>query len=158
MKLVRRLRTLRPKAVHTHHIGPLIYGGIAARLAGVKSRVHTEHDAWHLDNERRARLMRAAVIAGRPTVISDAELVAKRVEAILGLPRRVVLNGIDTDRYTPSDSAKARAALGLPRDGFIIGTAGRLESVKNQALLIRAFRQIADDCPKSVLAIAAVVH
>ena len=23
--------------VHTHHIGPLVYGGIAARLAGVKT-------------------------------------------------------------------------------------------------------------------------
>ena len=37
-RITARLRALRPQAVIVHHIGPLIYGGIAARLAGVALR------------------------------------------------------------------------------------------------------------------------
>mgnify|MGYP001767282058 CR=1 FL=1 len=34
-RLASRLRTLAPRAVIAHHVGPLVYGGVAARLAGV---------------------------------------------------------------------------------------------------------------------------
>ena len=33
LRLARRLYALKPQAVFLHHIGPLLYGGIAARLA-----------------------------------------------------------------------------------------------------------------------------
>ena len=66
VRLTRLLRRLRALAVHTHHIGPLLHGGLAARLAGVRRLVHTEHDAWHLDAPNHRRLQRAALAAFRP--------------------------------------------------------------------------------------------
>ena len=34
-RLVALFRRMRPAAVHTHHVGPMLYAGAAARLAGV---------------------------------------------------------------------------------------------------------------------------
>jgi hypothetical protein len=50
--LVKAFKGVRPDVVHTHHIGPLMYAGYAAKLAGVPVRIHTEHDAWHLNNKK----------------------------------------------------------------------------------------------------------
>lgn len=50
--LARRMRALRPRAVITHHIGPLLYAGAAARIARVPRLAHVEHDIWHFDEPR----------------------------------------------------------------------------------------------------------
>ena len=49
-RLTRYLMHEKPHAIVTHHIGPLLYGGIAARLARVPVIAHVEHDAWHLND------------------------------------------------------------------------------------------------------------
>lgn len=45
-----------PIAVLSHHIGPLFYAGLCARLSFVKNIIHTEHDAWHLEDQDRRKL------------------------------------------------------------------------------------------------------
>src|SRR5438477_11879550 len=42
-RLARRFRRWRVDVVHTHNTKPLIYGGPAARLAGVPRVIHTRH-------------------------------------------------------------------------------------------------------------------
>ena len=59
--LFRLFKQLNPNVVHTHHIGPLVYGGLGARFAGIPNRVHTEHDIWHL-NFRKARLIHKVLL------------------------------------------------------------------------------------------------
>jgi hypothetical protein len=71
-RLIALFRRMRPACVHTHHVGPMLYAGAAARLAGVPARLHTEHDAWHLAAPRRRRLVRAARLAMAPVMIADA--------------------------------------------------------------------------------------
>jgi glycosyltransferase involved in cell wall biosynthesis len=134
--------------VHTHHIGPLIYGGVAARLAGVKHLVHTEHDAWHLAGRRRRTVERLALTLARPALAADADIVATALrQAIPGCAPTVIWNGIDTDRFKPGDQQAARAALGLPLGTLgplqpVIGTAARLETVKGVDRLIAAFAKL----------------
>ena len=69
--LIIRLRGLFKRlgvdVVHTHHIGPLLYAGTAARLAGIKGLIHTEHDAWHLKDPRRRKLQRSIIRLTRPS-------------------------------------------------------------------------------------------
>ena len=141
--LARLLKSVAPRAVHTHHVGPLLYGGAAARLAGIKRLVHTEHDAWYLADRRTARLVSGLYRLLGPTIVADARLVGDAVRRATGRAPLVVPNGIDTRRFSPGDQADARRRLGLPTDRMIIGTAGRLVPVKNQALLLRAFADIA---------------
>ena len=142
-RLVALFRRLRPVCVHTHHAGPLLYAGPAARAAGVARRIHTEHDAWHLQNGRRRRVVGFALWASRPELVADAPHVAAAVAAALGrgLPR-VILNGVDTTRFTPGDRPAARRGLGLPEHGCIVGIAARLEHVKGVDVAIAALASV----------------
>ncbi len=150
-RLVALFRQLKPWAVHTHHVGPLLYAAVAARLAGVKRRLHTEHDAWHLQNAKRRAVVKLALRLGSPVLVADAPHVAEAVQAAIGVLPTVVLNGVDTDRFTPGDKAAARAALGLPLDRQIIGVAARLEPVKGVDLAIASMAQLPGD---ALLAVA----
>ena len=149
-------RRLRPAAVHTHHIGPLLYAGAAARLAGVKTRLHTEHDAWHLSDPRRRRVAKVALAASGCRLIADSAHVADAVATALGgEPPRVILNGIDTARFRPADQQAARRALGLPLDGKVIGISARLEHVKGVDIALEALVRLDGEAARDVtLAIA----
>ncbi|WP_242536302.1 glycosyltransferase, partial [Vibrio sp. Vb2880] len=77
--LTSMLKGLKPDVVHTHHIGPLLYGGIAARLAHVPVVIHTEHDAWHLNNKKSARLQSLLLTMVRPQGVADANFLAHQI-------------------------------------------------------------------------------
>ena len=146
LRLARLFRRWRPAIVHTHHVGPLLYAGTAARLAGVRARLHTEHDAWHLEDPRRRRLMRMAMMSARPLMIADAPHVATAVAEHLAIRRpEVVLNGVDTSRFMPADRGAARRALGLSQEVRICGIAARLERVKGVDVAIAALRLLPAD-------------
>lgn len=146
LRLKRLLKNLNADVVHTHHIGPLLYAGLAARLAGIKCLIHTEHDAWHLDNARRRKLARWAVKLLRPLLVADADTVATSMKKHLQCDDiRIIRNGIDTERFIPGDKTRARQHLGLPEDALIIGCSGRLEKVKGQEVLINAMAWLPND-------------
>jgi glycosyltransferase involved in cell wall biosynthesis len=132
-------------SVHTHHIGPLLYAGTAARIAGVKHVVHTEHDCWHLDDPKHQRIEKMALSFIRPLLVADAKHVAQGLREKVGIdPDCIIKNGIDTNIFMPGDRISSRCDLGLPLDGVIIGSAGRLEPVKGHSYLIRAFAKLDD--------------
>ncbi len=143
-RLKRRLRTLRTRAVVLHHIGPLLYGGLAARLAGVPRIIHVEHDVWHYDAHPRHRLLtRLAERLVRPTHVALSEGAADTLRKILPCARiDVIATGIDLDRYKPLGRGAARAALGLSGKEPVIGTVGRLVPVKGHRDLLDAFARL----------------
>jgi len=101
-RLTTRLHHLKPRAVFLHHIGPLVYGGVAARLAGVPVLVHVEHDAWHYENPRHRFLLRATESLVRPRHVAVSRQVHKRLCAILPKAKvDIVAPGIDLTRFTP---------------------------------------------------------
>ena len=143
LRLRRLFKQMGVDVVHTHHIGPLLYAGTAARLAGVKCLVHTEHDAWHLNDSRRRKLQSRVIGLTRPLLVADAGIVAAKMRHHLRLENICVIrNGIDTERFTPGDQRRARQRLGLPQEGQLIGCSGRLEEVKGHKTLIRALAQL----------------
>ncbi len=147
-QLARLLKRWRATSVHTHHIGPLIYGGIAARLAGVKLVMHTEHDAWHLRQAKRRLLQSLVVRWVKPLLVADADLVANELRHNLGLAEarvQVIKNGIDLAHFCPGNPVQARLQLGLPIGVTLIGCAGRLEQEKGQATLLEAMRLLPAD-------------
>ena len=137
-------KELEADVVHTHHIGPLLYAGMAARLAGVKNLIHTEHDAWHLNNPRRCNLQRWAIRLIQPQLVADAYIVADGMRKKLHYNNdiNVIHNGIDTERFIPGNLVRARKHLDLPQKAQIIGCSGRLEEVKGQKVLIYALVQL----------------
>ena len=144
-RLARLFRRLRPSTVHTHHIGPLFYGGLAARLARVPRVIHTEHDAWHLKAARRRRLQGLLLSLARPVLVADAEAVAAEIRRCWpASDPHVIANGIDTDRFTPGGRAEARRFLKLPERAPLIGCAARLEAEKGHRFLIAALAELAE--------------
>lgn len=145
LRLARLLKQVDAVGVHTHHVGPLLYAGLAARGVRDLRRIHTEHDAWHLQNAKRRRLVQFALKIAKPTLVADAPHVADAVAEALGSVRpQVILNGIDTGHFSPGDQAAARSMLGLPASGQMIAIAARLERVKGVDVALRALTTVPD--------------
>ncbi|PJG58484.1 glycosyltransferase [Aeromonas cavernicola] len=145
-RLTRLLYQLRPKVVHTHHIGPLIYGGLASKLAFVPKLIHTDHDAWYLDDPHLCQLAKGAIKILRPVLIANAAPVARQVQDRLGPDQlQVIVNGIDEQRFKMASASQARECLGLPSDVKLIGCAARLELVKGHDLLLLAMTYLPQD-------------
>lgn len=140
-------KRLNADAVHTHHIGPLLYAGLAARLNNIKSLTHTEHDAWHLNNKKRRLVQRVAIKFLQPLLVADAKTVADNMRAHLRCKNDITIihNGIDTEYFSPADQQTARKKLSLPREVQIIGCSGRMEVVKGQSVLIDALKALPDN-------------
>ncbi|WP_129309106.1 glycosyltransferase [Streptomyces sp. L2] len=153
-RLVRIIRRGRYDLVHTHLYRACLYGRIAARIAGVRAVVATEHSLG--DSQMEGRPLTAGVRAlylagerlGRATVAVSPTVAARLGRWGVPAPRiEVVPNGIDLDRFRhdPGRRRRARAALGLPDDAFVVGGIGRLAPGKRFGVLIRALAQLPSD-------------
>ena len=108
-QLITAFKAIRPDVVHTHHIGPLLYAGCAARISGVPTRIHTEHDAWHLQNSKRRRLQALALKAAKPTLVADATCVYKQLRSAFSYSNIITIkNGVDCDKFKPTSKSYAR--------------------------------------------------
>ena len=143
--LARQFAAGRADVVHTHNNVPLIYGGPAARLAGVRAVVQTRHgQAIGTTPRHRAAFRMATLFAGRVVCVSDD---AMRLSAAEGVSRRrlaVIRNGIDTARF---------AYRGPAPDGPVV-TVGRLVPAKGIDTLLRAAVRIAPHWPGFRLEVA----
>jgi sugar transferase (PEP-CTERM/EpsH1 system associated) len=149
--LIRRLAALLRQqnidAIHTHDLGPFIYGGLASVWNRNRNVFHTEHSYLSQDSRRLREFERALGYYAR-MIIADSRDVAQMLIERQKIPARkvvTILNGIDLDRFNLSDAQAIRRELGIKPEAFVVGTVGRLVPVKNQALLIRAFAQLAGD-------------
>jgi glycosyltransferase involved in cell wall biosynthesis len=138
-RLARALRRHRADVVHTHNPLPLIYGAPAARLVGAAA-IHTKHgvNPGGLGN----RLLRraAARLTHAFVAVSDTTAAQAREQRDIAVDKlHTIPNGIRLDRYAPDAEARAaaRVELGLG-DAWVVGTVGRLDESKNQAMLVRA--------------------
>lgn len=153
-QLYRLFRRLAPSIVHTRNLAAL-EAAIPAWFARVPVRIHGEHgrDVRDLDGtNRRYRMVRRA---HRPFVnhyvAVSADLERSLVQGTGVDPQDVthIVNGVDTERFRPSAATKRLA--GNPFDDpalCVIGTVGRLQPVKHQALLARAFVQALERAPQ----------
>ena len=145
-RMARLLRELGAKALYTHHIGPLLYGGLAKKFTRGVRHVHVEHDAWHLEASKNRRFQRVMLAIARPTVIADCGLVASSLQRHFPRLKPVTIpNGVDVEVFVPGDPEKARKVMGLPLGVKIVGCAGRLERVKGQHDLLSAMPFLPDD-------------
>ncbi|WP_372344223.1 glycosyltransferase [Streptomyces sp. KL116D] len=153
-RLVRIVRDGRYDVVHTHLYRACLYGRIAARAAGVRAVVATEHSLG--DGQIEGRPLTSGVRAlyllgeklGRAT-IAVSPAVAERLRRWGVAPHRVhvVPNGVDVSRFAFDAGARAavRRELGLPPDAFVVGGVGRLVPGKRFDVLIDALRDLPDD-------------
>jgi sugar transferase (PEP-CTERM/EpsH1 system associated) len=152
--LARTFRELAPAIVHTRNLGAL-EAQVPAAWCRVPGRVHGEHgwDAADPDGRNwRHRLTRRLY---RPfvhqAIALGAELTAYARQRV-GVPAHrlhTIYNGVDTQRFHPRAAARAELP-GLPftEPGlWLAGTVGRMQTVKAQPVLARAFVQALQMAP-----------
>lgn len=145
--LARLFRHLRPAIVHTRNLAAL-EAQLPAWWAGVPGRVHGEHgrDAEDPDGtSRKHQWMRRAYRPFVQHTIALGRDLADYCRQRIGTPEarlHTIYNGVDTGRFRPAPEGR-RAVL--PESPFndpglwVIGTVGRMQTVKAQPLLVRAF-------------------
>ncbi|MFJ2603678.1 MULTISPECIES: glycosyltransferase [unclassified Streptomyces] len=153
-RLVRLIRGGGYDLVHTHLYRACVYGRLAARLAGVRAIVATEHSLGEAQLEGRDlnQGMRALYLAserlGRRTV-AVSPTVADRLRrwGVPGPRIEVVPNGIDLTgfRFDPVRRHRTRQRLGLPEGAFVIGGIGRLAPGKRFDVALRTLAQLPQD-------------
>lgn len=156
--LIKTLRqTLRSgdfDVVHCHQYTPWVYGWFAAW--GCKAKVvFTEHGRFFPDRSRGKALplnVLMALTTSAITAISSATRDAlARYEWVPKPLVQVIYNGIQPLKYEESKVAELRRQLGLSDDLFIVGTVARLDPVKNQAMMLRAFALVQTEYPNTRL-------
>lgn len=138
--LARIIREEKADIIHAHTRVSQVASFIASRVTGrpyittchgfFKRRLRSIFDTWG-----------AMVIA-----ISDAVQVHLEEDLKVAEGRiELIYNGVDTDRfscgYSPDEIAEIKKRLGL-NAGPVIGTIGRLSSVKGQKYLLKAMKDI----------------
>ncbi|MGC9376323.1 glycosyltransferase [Streptomyces sp. MH13] len=154
-RLARIIRTGGYDLVHTHLYRACLYGRLAARLAGVRAVVATEHSLGDSQIEGRPLTpgVRALYLAGERlgnATVAVSPTVADRLRR-WGVPApriEVVPNGIDLARFRfdPLARLRTRRRLGLPQDAYVVGGIGRLTPGKRFDVLVRALARLPDDC------------
>jgi glycosyltransferase involved in cell wall biosynthesis len=151
-RLSRWLRTSGADVLHTHHLGPFLYGAAAARLAGLP-HVHTEHSHEIYDAPRRLALGRR--MDDHATVIAVSQEIATWRASVLGRCCAVVPNGVPVPPApTPEARARARALLGVADDDVAVGCVARLAPEKDHATLVRALHAALPSAPHLRLVLA----
>ncbi len=152
--LFRLFRELRPSIVHTRNLAALEVV-IPAWAAGVPVRIHGEHGR---DQEDIAGLSKKYQWLRRfygPFVTQYIAL-SRDLEDYLTFrigiaPTKVtqIYNGVDAQRFHPVRMRQAIA--GCPFSGsdlWLIGTVGRMQGVKDQTTLVRAFIRATEASPE----------
>lgn len=144
-RLFRLFREQRPAVVHTRNLAAL-EAVVPAWAAGVPVRVHGEH-GWEESDPHgtrpKFRLMRRLYSPFVTHYVALSGHLARYLVGAVGVPvARVtrICNGVDTLRFHPA--VGRHPIRGAPFDGadtVLIGTIGRLQAVKDQLNLVRAF-------------------
>jgi glycosyltransferase involved in cell wall biosynthesis len=152
-RLAWQLRRTGVQVVHTHHLGQLLCGGPAAKLAGAKV-VHTEHDSHSLLKPRTQRLFRLlSRFADHITTVSDP--VTRFLRDQIGIPSaklQTIPNGVIVEAFRDAPGL-ARAQFCWSKADVVIGCVARLETEKGHAILLTAFHQLRRRYPHAKLLI-----
>ena len=152
-RLWKLLRRLKPAITHTRNLAALETVFIAA-LAGVSKRVHSEH-GWGMADlhgaNRKYRMLRRGMSSLVHRYIGLSKHIEQYLNQEVGIPAgklTQLYNGVDADRFIKHSTTDVADDL-LPNgfiaaDSIIIGTVGRMEPVKDQITLTKAFIRLAE--------------
>lgn len=153
-RLFKLFREIRPDIVNSYNLSGLD-ALLPAWLAGVKVRIHSEHGWDESDVDGRNVKRQILRRIHRPLVhlyIPVSKDIARYLQERIHIPaKRVqhIYNGVDTRGYRPAQNGREA----LPEesttraDDIVFGTVGRIQAVKDQGNLVRAFGLLRKQAP-----------
>lgn len=152
-RLFRTFRALRPAIVHSRNLAALEVT-VPAFAAGVPVRIHGEHgrDVGDLDGSNRTyqwvRRFHSPFVSHFIALSKDLQRYL--IDRVRISPRKVtqIYNGVDATRFHPGtgDTSIPGCPFQKP-EHWIVGTVGRMQTVKDQTLLARAFIRALEIAP-----------
>jgi glycosyltransferase involved in cell wall biosynthesis len=158
------MRRWRPRIVHTHLAKAGSLGRIAARRNNIPVVVHTFHG--HVLQDYFSRLQNSAFAAAERQLARWSDALVAIAPSVredllsLGIGREdqwhVVPVGIDLEPLlrTRIGPRQARARLGLPPEGPIVGCVGRMVPIKDHATFLEAARIVCEHRPDATFVLA----
>ena len=157
--LWRLLRRVRPEVVHTHTSKAGAVGRLAARLAGIPVVIHTPHGHifYGYYGSVASAIIRLlerhlAKITDRIVTLTDRGA-QEHVQYKIASPQKFVTihggNSLAQFRSLRVNATVKRKELGLPPEGPIIGTVGRLVPIKGHTWLLRAVPRVLAEFPQA---------
>jgi glycosyltransferase involved in cell wall biosynthesis len=156
---IARLAAERQAAIlHCHHYSPFVYGRLAKIVRPGLQVIFTEHGRYNDGPplpKRKAVNPWLARIPGPIYAVSSALREHMVAEGYPAHKVSVIHNGIDPGCVPGEfERGRARAALGVGDDTFLVGAAARLDHVKDLPTLITAFASLREAHPNARLVIA----
>lgn len=154
-RIRRLIRDLGVTVVHTHNLSGLLYGGLAAELARVKSIVHTEH-GWEIDHYRSSTVQRLERLLSLlpDRVVAVSQPLFDELRYVHGIPlNRLLLigNGVRIERSRTTPPPDLRTRLGIAERDRVIGIIARLVPVKDHHTMFRAMAVVVRAVPEARL-------
>jgi len=154
LRIAERLRRGHFSLIHTHGYKTNIFGGLAAKLAGVKG-IATVH--LHTEASRRLKLYKVMdlfVLRFFPKVIAVSEHLRQELIS-KGLSKEKVVTihtAIDLEAFldtVPHNSRKLRDILNIGDDQCVISIVGRLTPQKGHIYFLKGAKRILEVLPKA---------
>ena len=153
------LRELNPDSIHTWMYHADLLGGVAARLAGVRTVGwgirHSNLSQLHNKRSTLWVMKTCSVLSHRiPRKILCCSQVAKDIHISAGYDKGkmvVIPNGFDIFRFLPDANARisVRSELGLNKDSPLVGLIARFDPQKNHAGFFEAATLVNLSCPNA---------
>ncbi|MBN8506085.1 MAG: TIGR03088 family PEP-CTERM/XrtA system glycosyltransferase [Burkholderiales bacterium] len=144
-RFVAELRRIQPALVHTRNLAALEMQ-LSAWWHGVPARVHGEH-GWDMSDlggvstkARWTRRFYRRFVHRQVALSGDLERYLVRKVGVPGAQVQRICNGVDVDRFAAF--GKRQPLEGSPFNDpglFVVGTVGRMQTVKAQTQLVDAF-------------------
>ena len=152
-RLWKLLRHLKPDVTHTRNLAAL-ETVIIAFFAGVRRRVHSEH-GWGMADlygtNLKYRLLRRWMSKLVHRYIGLSKHIEQYLQRDVGIPAEKLTqlyNGVDAGRFNAEKNSNVGRKLFPPEfasaDCIVIGTVGRMEPVKDQLTLTKAFIRLVE--------------
>jgi glycosyltransferase involved in cell wall biosynthesis len=126
----------KPDVVHLHNPTPTVYAAISARMAGVPSIVSTRHSLVAPPRRLVTELKYAVAATCCDWVVGICDATTTNLKRMHSVPARKIVRV-----YNGANPVlRVTKELWPPKSGFTLLYVGRLEPVKNHALLLNAFR------------------
>ncbi len=156
--LIRELRALIKREaidiVHCHQYTPYVYGVLAGLFSGTPV-IFTEHGRFYPDRYSwKRRLVNPVLGFATRAFVSISAATRDALIDYEWFPARrisVIYNGIHGVNPDMEAVKQARLDASLDPDHYVFGTVSRLDTIKNQTLLIHAFAKVHTKYPQTRL-------
>ena len=142
--------------LHCHQYTPWVYGCLASVFTNTKV-IFTEHGRFYPDSSSwKRKFINPVLTALTNKITAISKATADALAEFEYIPRHnvdVIYNGIAELVPDETKVAELRVSLAIPETAVILGTVARLDPIKNQTMMIKAFHQLLKEHPNSYLLI-----